>query len=141
MLATAAAMLELHMRFNLSIALVAMALFLAGCSGGNPFAPPAGPYSATFYVEGAEVGQFTLTTGDGQLAGTGMLTHAGSDVIVSIAAVIDGRQITGHVSNSLEGSGPFNGNFGSSDNCSGTFSFTDNLGIATSNGTWAAYLD
>lgn len=134
-------MLEWHMRLYLSITLIALIVGLAGCGGGNPFVPPAGPYSATFFVDGAEVGHFTLTTGDGQLAGTGSLTHAGSDIIVSIAAIIDGWIITGHVSNTLQGSGEFSGTFASSSECSGSFTFTDTLDTATSIGTWAAHLD
>jgi len=129
------------MRSSCCVIALALALLLAGCGGNNPFVPPSGPYSGIFFVEGAEVGTFSLTTGDGLLGGTGVLNHAGEDIVVSIAAVIDGRGVSGSLSNQQRGSGPFSGGFANSDTVSGDFSFTDTLGLVTSSGTWAAHLE
>jgi hypothetical protein len=129
------------MRSSCYILAAALALILAGCGGNNPFVPPSGPYSGTFFIEGAEAGSFTLTTGDGLLGGTGTLNHAGESIVVSIAAVLDGRGVSGSLSNQQRGSGPFTGGFASSDTVSGDFSFTDSVGLETSSGTWAAHLE
>jgi len=129
------------MRFCCYTIVAALVLALSSCGGDNPFTPPPGPYSGSFFVEGVEVGSLTLTTGDGQLAGTGTLRHLGGDVLVSIAAVLNGRGISGSLSNQQVGSGPFTGSFANSDTAGGTFSFTDTAGVSTTSGTWAAHLD
>lgn len=119
----------------------ALVLLLGGCGGGNPFVPPLGPYSGSFFVDGVEVGDMTLTTGDGQLAGTGTVEHLGENITISIAAVIDGRELSGAINNQLRGSGPFTGSFANADDVNGTFSFTDTAEMGTTTGTWAAHLD
>lgn len=134
-------MLELGMRICCYSIIAALVVMLAGCGGKNPFVPPPGPFTGSFFVDGVEVGSLTLTTGDGQLAGTGTVEHLGEDVIVSIAAVINGRTVSGSLSNQLLGSGPFTGGFANADTVSGTFSFTDTTEMGTTSGTWAAHLD
>jgi hypothetical protein len=129
------------MRLSCYTIVAALVLALSGCGGGNPFVPPSGPYSGSFFVEGVEVGSLSLTTGGGQLAGTGTVEHLGEDIIVSIAAVLDGRDISGSLGNQQRGSGPFEGGFANADTCSGTFSFTDTAQMDTTSGTWAAHLD
>ncbi len=102
--------------------------------------PNPGPYTGQFLVEQLEAGNFNLTAGDRAVAGTGTLNHDGGAITVSIAGIVDERQITGTVSNALLGSGAFTGQFLGASTCAGTFEFTDTLGTATTTGTWSANL-
>jgi len=129
------------MRKILFLALIWLAFLLSGCGGGDPFVPPLGPYSGVFLVDGNQNGEFTFTTGDGLLAGTGYITHNGGPILVSISAVIGDHAINGQATNEQLGYGTFTGSFTSDETCNGTFTFTDTLETAVTTGTWTATLD
>jgi hypothetical protein len=120
------------------ILLILLLGLLISCGGGNPFVPLVGPFDGEFMVGTTLSGAFSLTTGGGLIAGTGTLVHNNTDISVSISGVISDRQITGQVVNELQGSGSFNGAFNTDSSASGTFTFTDTLGLVTTVGTWAA---
>jgi hypothetical protein len=122
-----------------TILVVASLLLLAACGGGT-FVPLAGPLDGVFSVEGTPIGTFTLTTGGGLTGGGGMLVHNAQTVVVTVSAVINGKQITGSVANARLGSGPFVGTFISGGHCLGTFSYTDVGNVSTTTGTWDAVL-
>ncbi|MBN2081953.1 hypothetical protein JW859_07075 [bacterium] len=129
------------MRKILFVAIVCLVALIAGCSGGNPFVPPLGPYTGVFMDGATQVGEFTFTTGDGLLAGTGYITHGGNQIIVSISAVLDEQAIDGQITNEQLGYGSITGQFSSSERCNGAFIFTDTLQTSETTGTWNAVLD
>jgi hypothetical protein len=122
-----------------TILIIAVLLLLAAC-GGTTFVPLAGPLNGTFTTDAGTVGTFTLTNNAGLTGGSGMLVHNAQTVVVTIAGVINGTQITGTVSNASLGSGPFVGRFFGAGRCQGTFSYTDIGNVSTTSGTWEAQL-
>ena len=122
----------------LSLAILMMAV--SACGGSSPFRPSFGPFTGNLLVGEDAVGSITLTSNQGLIGGTGVLTHRESEVTVSIACSINGQTITGTISNTLLGSGPFEGEFVNADVCHGTFSYTDTTGLDTTTGTWRAEL-
>ena len=131
-------MLECAMRAKRLLLLLLLSGLLISCGGGNPFVPLVGPFDGQFLLGTTPAGQFNLTTGGGLIAGTGILVHNNMDITVSISGIVSGRQITGQVVNELQGSGSFNGAFNTDSSSSGTFTFTDTLGLVTTTGTWTA---
>lgn len=131
-------MLKCAMRAKRLLVLLLLSGFLISCGGGNPFVPQVGPFGGQFLIGTAPTGQFNLTTGGGLIAGTGTLVHNNMDINVSISGILSDREITGQVVNELQGSGSFNGAFDTDSTSSGTFTFTDTLGLVTTTGTWSA---
>ena len=78
-----------HMRLGKLFALITAVALLAACGGGGMFVPDLGPFVGVLLVEEEPVGAISLTAGPGQVGGTGNITHNGSAVSVSIAAVLN----------------------------------------------------
>jgi len=126
-------------RFGRIFALAALIALLSACGGGSTFEPNFGPFLGVLLDEAQNpVGSITLTTNQGLVGGTGVIQHSDSQVTVSISGVISGQSISGTISNSLLGSGPFTGQFIDTGECRGNFSYTDTPQLVTTSGTWRA---
>jgi hypothetical protein len=117
---------------------VLAACLLCGCKGGGGFVPTAGAFDGQFLVAGESIGTFTVVVGNGQFGGGGTLIHNAQNVNVAVSALITGEDITGRVENASLGHGSFTGRFNGYDRAQGTFTYADNGGISTTEGTWTA---
>ena len=127
--------------YKLAITVFLSILLCCSCGGTGEFVPATGPFNANFVnADGESVGAFSFTVLESTLQGTGLLTHNGSSITVTVSAAIEGKVINGVVNNSTFGSGPFWGTFTSLGTANGGFTFTGNAGVATTEGTWSATL-
>lgn len=115
-----------------------LCLALCACGGGPAFAPVPEPFSGEFMVNGSSIGSFSFTVSSGGLAGSGTLVHNDVSVAVAISAIVQGSEFSGVLSHDTVGEGSFAGTFSDARHCSGSFDFTDDEGVSTDTGSWAA---
>lgn len=123
------------------ITILLVILVCCGCGSGDDFTAETGPFSADFVnADGQAIGAFSFTVINNVLQGTGLLNHNGDSITVAISATVNGKVVSGMVSNSTFGSGPFWGSFQNNSYAEGGFTFTGNAGVITTTGDWTATL-
>ena len=115
-----------------------IAALAAGCGGSALFLPDAGAFLGSFKSATlVKIGDLSFTASQSGVAGTGVLHDGTLDVSVAVSANVNGKTITGHVSNELLGNGTFKGAFLSDKTAAGTFTF-DVVTDTQLSGTWSA---